>query len=60
MIHFDFDAYLLTPESRTRLQKLADALGENRAVQIKVSGNCDDRGTEEYNLALGQGGQPAR
>lgn len=54
VIHFDFDAALLTPESRSRLQELADAMRARPGIGIKISGNCDDRGTEEYNLALGQ------
>jgi peptidoglycan-associated lipoprotein len=54
VIHFDFDAAVLTPESRTRLQRLADAMRAHPGVQIRISGNTDDRGTEEYNLALGQ------
>lgn len=54
VLHFDFDRSLLTPESETRLRKLADALGAHRTVEVKISGHCDERGTEEYNLALGQ------
>lgn len=54
VIRFDFDAALLTPESRSRLQELAEAMRARPQVGIKISGNCDDRGTEEYNLALGQ------
>jgi peptidoglycan-associated lipoprotein len=54
IIHFDFDAYRLTSESRQRLQRLADLLRAHPAMAIRVTGNCDDRGTEEYNLALGQ------
>jgi peptidoglycan-associated lipoprotein len=53
VIHFDFDAADLTHESQLRLQKIADALSTHRHVEIKVAGHCDDRGTEEYNLALG-------
>jgi peptidoglycan-associated lipoprotein len=54
VLHFNFDAALLTPESESRLQHLADALRTTPTVRIKISGNCDDLGTSEYNLALGQ------
>jgi peptidoglycan-associated lipoprotein len=54
VLRFDFDRALLTAESETRLQKIADVLRTHRAVEIKISGHCDERGTEEYNLALGQ------
>ena len=54
IIHFAFDSAQLTPESQSRLQKVAEALSSRRAVQIQIAGHCDDRGTEEYNLALGQ------
>jgi len=54
VIHFAFNVAELTPESQSRLQTLADAMRTHPGVQIRISGNCDDRGTEEYNLALGQ------
>jgi peptidoglycan-associated lipoprotein len=53
-IHFDFDKADLTVDSQKRLDTLADALRSHPAVHIKVAGNCDELGTEEYNLALGQ------
>jgi peptidoglycan-associated lipoprotein len=53
-IHFDFDRADLTADSQKRLDTLADALRSHPAVHIKVAGNCDELGTEEYNLALGQ------
>jgi peptidoglycan-associated lipoprotein len=53
-IHFDFDDAQLTPASQARLQKLADALRTHRTLRITIAGHCDERGTEEYNLALGQ------
>ena len=54
LIHFAFDSAQLTPDSQSRLQKVAEALSAHRTVQIQIAGHCDDRGTEEYNLALGQ------
>jgi len=54
VIRFGFDAADLTPDSRTRLDALADALRANPKAQIRIAGNCDELGTVEYNLALGQ------
>ena len=54
VIHFDFNADLFTPQDRQRLDKLAEVLRRRPEAGIKISGNCDERGTEEYNLALGQ------
>lgn len=54
MIFFDFDKYDLKPEAREVLQKKAQILKENAALKIIIAGNCDERGTEEYNLALGE------
>ena len=53
-VHFEFDKYDLTPDSRKRLDNLADAMRANPTAHIKVAGNADELGTEEYNLALGQ------
>ncbi len=54
VIHFDFDKSDLKPESRASLQKLAPLLRANQNVRIQIAGNCDERGTEEYNLHLGE------
>jgi peptidoglycan-associated lipoprotein len=53
-IHFDFDKYNLRPEDRTILGSHADWLLKNAGYKVKIEGNCDERGTEEYNMALGQ------
>ncbi len=53
VLHFGFDEANLTPESRSRLQKIAEALGRYPGVKIRIDGNCDERGTVEFNLALG-------
>ena len=53
-IHFDFDKYTLKDEARASLQKDAEWLAKNKDVKIVIEGNCDERGTAEYNLALGQ------
>ncbi|MFW5486951.1 MAG: peptidoglycan-associated lipoprotein Pal [Desulfovibrio sp.] len=54
MIHFDFDSYQLKPEARELLQRKAEYLKSFPQLRLVVEGYCDDRGTEEYNLALGE------
>jgi len=54
MIFFAFDSFELTPESRTVLNAKADALKKYSLFNIIVEGHCDERGTSEYNLALGE------
>jgi len=53
-INFDFDRYALSEENRLILQKNADIIKAHREWTVLVEGYCDDRGTVEYNLALGQ------
>ena len=52
--YFDFDKYTLKPEARETLKKDADWLSKNPDKKVVIQGNCDERGTVEYNLALGQ------
>jgi peptidoglycan-associated lipoprotein len=51
---FDFDKFSLKPESRDTLKQLAEWLTKNKNSSVLVEGNCDERGTTEYNLALGE------
>jgi len=53
-IYFDFDKALIKDDSKAILTKHANWLKANNAVNITIAGNCDERGTAEYNLALGQ------
>jgi peptidoglycan-associated lipoprotein len=53
-VYFDFDKYELKPEARATLKKNADWLSKNPDKKVVVEGNCDERGTNEYNMALGQ------
>lgn len=53
-VYFDFDAASLTDEARATLQKDADCLKSKKATGIEVSGHTDERGSTDYNLALGQ------
>jgi peptidoglycan-associated lipoprotein len=54
MTFFDFDKADLSDQDRTTLDAKLPILVTNAAVHIRIDGNCDDRGSDEYNLALGQ------
>jgi peptidoglycan-associated lipoprotein len=53
-VYFEFDQYNLTDQATEVLTKNADWLKDNPKVRILVEGHCDERGTVEYNMALGQ------
>lgn len=53
-VFFDLDQYRLTADSQEVLKRQAAWLESYPAVKILVAGNCDERGTREYNLALGE------
>ena len=52
-IYFDFDSEQLRPESQDLLKKMAKFLSENPTSVVTIEGHCDDLGSAEYNLALG-------
>jgi peptidoglycan-associated lipoprotein len=52
--YFDFDKYNLRPDARSALEFDANILKENPDVTVMIEGHCDERGTVEYNLALGE------
>jgi len=52
-IYFDFDKSTLTPAAQDNLLRKAEWLRENPDATVTIEGHCDDRGTNEYNLALG-------
>lgn len=52
-INFDYDRYDLRDEVRRVLQSNSEWLKANPAAKVEVEGHCDERGTVEYNLALG-------
>lgn len=52
-VFFGYDQYSLTGEAQATLQRQAQFLQQYPSVNIQVAGNCDERGTREYNLALG-------
>jgi len=53
-IHFEFDKYEITDDMKSILQSNADWLMKFPTVVISIGGHCDERGTEEYNMALGE------
>ena len=53
-VFYGFDQHDLTDESRATLQAQAAWLAKNPSVAVTLAGNCDERGTREYNLALGE------
>jgi len=53
-IYFEFDKYTLSDEAREILKENAQWLKSKKSIKVQVEGHCDNRGSEEYNLALGQ------
>ena len=53
-IHFDYDKSFIRDDAKPILQEVADYLKANPAASILIEGHCDERGTAEYNLALGE------
>lgn len=53
-IYFDFDSFAIKDEYRSTLDAHAKYLTGNRAKKVVIQGNTDERGSREYNLALGQ------
>jgi len=53
-IYFDFDSSELRPDARSTLQAFFDQARQRPDLNARIEGNCDERGSEEYNLALGQ------
>ena len=53
-VFFDFDKSVIKPEGRTTLQRQAEWLKKYPNVTVTIEGHCDERGTREYNLALGE------
>ena len=53
-IYFDFDKSDIREDQRHRLEKNADYILEDKPRKVRIEGNCDERGTNEYNMALGE------
>lgn len=53
-IHFDFDRYTLSPEARDTLVQNAKRLRSVPGAKLRIAGHCDERGSDDYNLALSE------
>jgi len=54
MIHFDYDKFFIRDDAKSALEANAAYLKNWKSVNVLIEGHCDERGTEEYNLALGE------
>ncbi|MCS6771482.1 MAG: peptidoglycan-associated lipoprotein Pal [Kiritimatiellae bacterium] len=54
VVYFDFDSAQINPSERGKIEAVADYLRRNPSVGVIVEGHCDERGSNEYNLALGE------
>ena len=53
-VYFDYNMSMLKDDGRAALDRQAAWLARYAQVSVQIAGNCDERGTEEYNLAIGQ------
>ena len=53
-VQFTYDSAVLTPIAQNILNQKADWLGKNASKNVTIGGHCDERGTVEYNVALGE------
>jgi peptidoglycan-associated lipoprotein len=53
-VYFGYDSFVLAPQEVSKLQTVADYLHQNRNIVLIVEGHCDERGSNEYNLSLGE------
>jgi peptidoglycan-associated lipoprotein len=53
-VHFEYDRDDLTPDTRSALDSKAEVLQQSSALRIRIEGHTDERGSDEYNVALGQ------
>ena len=54
IVYFDFNKYDIKSEYRSVLQQKAELMKQYPSIRVRIEGNCDARGTQEYNLALGE------
>jgi peptidoglycan-associated lipoprotein len=52
-VFFDYDQSVIRSDARPTLDNQAAYLNQNQNVRVQIAGDCDERGTEEYNIALG-------
>jgi peptidoglycan-associated lipoprotein len=53
-VHFAYDSAAVRKSEQANIQAVADALNKDSSAKLLIEGNCDERGTEEYNRALGE------
>jgi len=53
-VFFDFDSHTLSPAARAVLAKNAEILKKKASFQVRIEGNCDELGSDDYNLSLGE------
>ena len=53
-VYFAFDKFDVKPEYKDMLRGKADLMKRYSTIRVRIEGNCDERGTQEYNLALGE------
>ena len=53
-VYFGYDSYSIRGDQAPRMKVNADYLKDQEQIKIRIEGNCDPRGTREYNLALGE------
>ena len=53
-VFFEFDSATLTKDAQERLTNVGNVLTAHPELKVRIEGNCDERGSEQYNLALGQ------
>jgi len=53
-VYFDFDSAAIKPTERSKIDAVAQVLKSKPNTKVQVEGHCDERGTEEYNRALGE------
>jgi peptidoglycan-associated lipoprotein len=53
-VHFDYDSSVVKSSEKSKIEAVADYLKANPSVAVRVEGNCDERGTAEYNRSLGE------
>jgi len=54
IVHFDYDKYFIREDAKPILEANAAYMKKWKSVRVLIEGHCDERGTEEYNLALGE------
>jgi peptidoglycan-associated lipoprotein len=53
-VYFDFDSASIRPSEQSKVSAVASALNSDSSAKLLIEGNCDERGTEEYNRSLGE------